>query len=439
MGDGHHTPDDARFREAGLRLAAARVRACEVMPYLATALLALRPVPDPAVPTIGVDARWRLHWNPAWCHDLGIEELAGAWLHEVGHVLRDHGARFSRQGHPPSRARLFNIAGDAAINADLAAARVPLPHHPVLPHHIPGGQPGMTTEQFYQLLLGRDIDGGDGDDGGASRQIGPTADCGSAADGQPRPWERARVADGEGGGPGAAGDGEGGDGFAPGIDELTARVIRRRVADEVAASGQGRGSAPAGLRRWADGVREPAVDWRRELARVARHRLAPTAGRSDYSYQRLSRRSASAPGIVLPAMCGRRPPVITVVVDTSASMSQERLRTCLAELHGILRCVSRATGGLLRLVTCDARPTPALAIRSIRQVELVGGGGTDLRPAIRAAAGAAPRPELIVVLTDGDTPWDVEPPAPTRRVAYVAVLVAGERPVPGWVRPIIVS
>jgi len=40
---------------------------------------------------------------------------------------------------------------------------------------------------------------------------------------------------------------------------------------------------------------------------------------------------------------------------------------------------------------------------------LAGGGGTDMRPLIAEAAQAKPQPGVIVVCTDGYTPWPSEP------------------------------
>lgn len=40
----------------------------------------------------------------------------------------------------------------------------------------------------------------------------------------------------------------------------------------------------------------------------------------------------------------------------------------------------------------------------------MGGGGTDLRSGFAAALRATPRPDVVVVLTDGQTPWPDERP-----------------------------
>jgi predicted metal-dependent peptidase len=52
-------------------------------------------------------------------------------------------------------------------------------------------------------------------------------------------------------------------------------------------------------------------------------------------------------------------------------------------------------------------------------VQLVGGGGTDMRVGIAAAEGTRPRPDVVVVLSDGLTPW---PDQPTRARLVVAIL-----------------
>ena len=53
------------------------------------------------------------------------------------------------------------------------------------------------------------------------------------------------------------------------------------------------------------------------------------------------------------------------------------------------------------------------SVRRAQDIELIGGGGTDQREGIGAALALRPRPDLILVLTDGQTPWpDRRPPVP---------------------------
>jgi Putative metallopeptidase domain len=93
------------------RLRLARMAAVEAMPYFARALFALSPVAVPGLKTAAVDRYWRLYIDPAM---LGTDEgwsiaLAGAVLvHEVGHVLREHGARSDAVDSPVDR-MMWNV------------------------------------------------------------------------------------------------------------------------------------------------------------------------------------------------------------------------------------------------------------------------------------------------------------------------------------------
>src|SRR6202035_641004 len=133
----------------------------------------------------------------------------------------------------------------------------------------------------------------------------------------------------------------------------------------------------------------------------------------DYSYRRPSRRSAVAGPVVLPAL--RRPvPQVGVVCGTPGSVSEGLVAMVLAEVEGLLRALGLARQ--VRVLACDAAVAPVQRVSSARQVELIGGGRTDMGAGIEAAAGLRPRPAVTVVLTDGFTPWPDGPPRGMRVV-----------------------
>jgi predicted metal-dependent peptidase len=76
-------------------------------------------------------------------------------------------------------------------------------------------------------------------------------------------------------------------------------------------------------------------------------------------------------------------------------------------------------------------------VRRVNDVRLVGGGGTDMRAGIVAAESAHPHPDVVVVLTDGYTPW---PDKPTRARLVVAVIgaQAAAEHVPDWATTVVV-
>ncbi|NYV78020.1 VWA-like domain-containing protein, partial [Streptomyces sp. UH6] len=118
------------------------------------------------------------------------------------------------------------------------------------------------------------------------------------------------------------------------------------------------------------------------------------------------------PGVVLPSL-RRRPPRVTVVVDTSGSVSDAELGSALLEVTAI----SRAVGGrrdLVSVVSCDAAARKVGPLCRGEGITLLGGGGTDLREGFATALEARPRPDVVVALTDGQTPWpDHRPPCRT--------------------------
>ncbi|MEV5175340.1 VWA-like domain-containing protein [Streptomyces flaveolus] len=378
------------------KLLAARLHAVKVRPYLAAALFALHVVEDRSVPTMAVDANWRCYVSPGFVARTPVEELAGVWVHEVSHLLRDHHARGERyarehEKHGPgersgtggpstgSRGRLRrNIAADFEINDDIYGDGLPRPAGAVRPSmlRLPDG---LLMEEYLRTAS-------------LSALTAELAwlDCGSGADGQARPWEL------------------GPDG-AHGLSRQERDAVRFRVAEGI----KGRpGHAPEGWRRWAEEVFHPPQPWRQLLGAAVRSAAgAPGAG-EDHSYRRPSRRSAGVPGVLLPSL-RRKPPRVCVVIDTSASVSDAELGSALLEVAAI----SRAVGGrrdLVSVISCDAAAGIAVPLCRAENIALVGGGGTDLRSGFTRALRSRPRPDVIVALTDGQTPWpSAQPPCRT--------------------------
>ena len=120
---------------------------------------------------------------------------------------------------------------------------------------------------------------------------------------------------------------------------------------------------------------------------------------------------------------------VSIVVDTSGSMGQEDLDAALSEVDGVLRStgVSRHQ---VRVLSCDAASSAPVRVRSVRDIRLTGGGGTDMRVGIAAAARTRPAPHVIIVLTDGDTPWPARPGA----ARLVCAIISRDTPhdTPPW-------
>jgi predicted metal-dependent peptidase len=376
------------------KVAAARLWAASAYPYLASALFASPVVAQDGLGGVRVDEWWRMYVDPAAVEGWTAPELGRQFVHHVGHLLRDHADRARSMGLRTEERSQWVDAADAEINDDLPLDQQP-PADPVRPADL-GCEEGLFAEEYFRL---------------GEARAGEGHDCGSGAHGEPEPWEQDPPA-----------------GSDDGVDRDQAELLRRKVAADALAHEREHGTLPEGLRRWAERLVGSRVDWRRELAAELRRGVAAVAGAVDYSYARPSRRAAVAGDVILPAM--RRPsPEVAVVCDTSASITDELLGHALAEVDGVLEAVGLRS---VRVVVCDAAVHAVERIARAGQLagHLLGGGGTDMAAGLAAAVERPPRPQVVVVLTDGYTPWPDRAPAGVRVV--VALLGEHPGPAPDW-------
>lgn len=373
------TPSEQR------QLDLAQMNALDQVPYFAHAIFRLTPVAAPGLGTFAVDPHWRLYLDPDSLTEWAPAEAGAVLAHEVSHLLREHHARAEALGAQIDR-YAWNLATDAAINESLYAAGLPLPDGCITPQNQ--GLPANGIEEAYYAALRSTTPPDDGEPG-----------CGTGAGDAARGYELPAT-----------------DRTHPGLSPAQADISRRQVAQDVQAASASRGTVPAGLQRWADDtLAPPKVNWRKELRSQVRRAVTwARGGGADTTYTRPGRRVM--PGILTPAT--QTPHVtVAVVVDTSGSMSPAQLQAALAELGSIAKH-SRAG---LTVATVDTHAHVQHNVRRAEEVTLTGGGGTDMRVGIRAvqAVRGARRPDVIVVLTDGFTPW---PDTPTRQRLIVTLI-----------------
>jgi predicted metal-dependent peptidase len=439
---------------------AARLKLVKERPYLASALWALKIIECPGLRTMACDQWWRLYVDPSILQKWNVEEIAGVLYHEILHLLRDHAGRAQAFAAEPTA---WNIAADLEVNDDLRGEGIKLPGQPLFPEAF-GLSKGRLAEEYYthasssQPSAGRseesDLAGSEGaqsskgeensgqaeaeslqdakkgeklasEASGGSSSASQTGkfpspgagSCGSCTHGRPEPWEF-----------GPPGKSE-----VPGISKAEAELIRRKVAEEIREHSKSRGRVPGHLRRWAEEKLQPKVDWRRLLGVAIRHALADVAGASDYSYRRPSRRSWVVPGVVSPSL--RKPaPGVGVIVDTSGSVSQELLARALAEIKKILRAAGHHG---VHVLSVDAAVQTCRRVFSLRQVELLGGGGTDMGRGLERVSKLRPRPEVAIVITDGHTPWPEKGP---ERIRVIVVRTDHNSPkAPEWAKEVVID
>lgn len=462
---------------AAEKLRAGRARAAFLRWYFRHALYALVPRETKMVPTCGVDQFGRLYYNPSFVHSVSVEELAVVLLHEIGHVLRRHYERGRALGVTEATQHIANIAQDCELNDDLRdeiAERKdlpPLPGKPWFPADI-GCEDNQVWEIYYAHImdhceafakeiseqLGDSPDGEQPGQGGSQNQQqngnrgekngnqsgnasgsdsasgqgqskpgkgnrpgqqgqgsghGPNSQqggwngrhkCGSAAHGVKQPWEDPSPSQGGG----------------EGIDNADWRDIEKRVARDIRDEAKkSRGTVPGHWVEWADDVLRPVrIPWEQEIAGEVRWAINDVAGLVIHTYRRPSRRQSAVPDVLLPSM--RRPvPVVAIVGDTSGSMSEEDL----ALVRGTVSDIAQAMGATVAFIATDAAVHGGVQrVHDGRHAVLAGRGGTDMRVGIECAiTEVAPRPDVVVVITDCYTPWPEEDPP-------VRVIVAAVRP-----------
>lgn len=400
--------------------------------------------------------------NP--CRSCGATEhhpiayLGGAVAHEAWHPLRQHAQRFMDLGIPATDDVLddWGISTDEEINDDLmiifASENQPrlcippthlnLPKHHGHPDHklaehyfflhrdnprpkkdgqkkpgqgrgegqkvqSQGQQPGegqgkgegqkgegQKGDKPGQQGEGQGQSGdqpGGGGQGAGQGQDDSRNDHGSAVDGQPRPWDLGEPKEGD---------------VNTGISEVEARMVRKQVAKNIVQASKSRGTVPGGYLRWAEKQLEgPKYDWRAELAKALRWAINRRHGDSIRTFRRLSRRCVSIGyKAILPSSYDPSP-TVCIVQDTSGSMSERAISESLAEAEAIVR----ATGAEVNFLACDMHADKVQRVSNVRTLAIHGGGGTDMRVGIRAALKSKPKPNVVVLFTDGFTPWPEQP------------------------------
>ncbi|MGA2030780.1 MAG: hypothetical protein ABSG68_00860 [Thermoguttaceae bacterium] len=176
---------------------------------------------------------------------------------------------------------------------------------------------------------------------------------GSAADGQPRPWED---------GPPSAEN--------PGLAEHEQNIVEAAVAKAIEQYQQQRGcgSVPGGLARQAADLLHPKVDPAKELLAKVQYAVGCTSGFGDFTYRKFNRRQPAG-GALLPAHV-QPIPRVTVIVDTSGSMEKTDLATALGVIANALRSLPDPRG--LRVLAGDTAVACAKNVFRPEQIELSG-------------------------------------------------------------------
>ena len=328
--------------------------------------------------TAATDGR-NFYYNSRFIKLLRPKEIEFLFGHEVLHCVYDH---FGRRGNRDPQ--LFNIANDYCVNADLIKHKVGEKITSVPCLHDPKYD-GMSSEEVYDILY----------------EKADKIDIGKLLD-----QMIDEHLDGEGDGD-SEGDGDGeevdGSGKGKGRPRITAEE-RQAIKDEIkeamlaaAATVDGAGNLPAGVKRLIQDLTEPKMDWR-ELLRM---QLESTI-KSDFTWMRASRKGWHMDA-VMPGM--KQEPMIDIAVglDASGSISGQMLKDFLGEIQGIMESFPAYR---IHVVTFDTEAYNPVQYDSdnlddICDYEIKGGGGTDFDCVYNYLKEHEIEPKRLVMFTDG--------------------------------------
>lgn len=319
--------------------------------------------------TAATDGR-NFYYNSRFINMLTAKEVEFLFGHEVLHCVYDH---FGRRGE--REPRLWNVANDYAVNADLKKHNIGQ-FITTVPALYDRKYEGLSSEEIYddlynnaekinldelvERILDEHMDG-DGDSDGNDSQEGS---------GRPRmsAEERARVR-----------------------DEIKEALLSAAQATSDA------GQIPAGIRRMIKEITEPKMNWR-ELLRM---QLESTI-KNDWSWLKPSRRGWHVDA-VMPGMKNDQLIDIVVAIDASGSISEGMLRAFLGEVQNIMDSFPAFR---IHIITFDTEIYNPVDYNSdnlddICDYEISGGGGTDFTAIYHYLKNQEIEPMRLVVFTDG--------------------------------------
>lgn len=291
---------------------------------------------------------------------LSDKELVGVILHENLHKVYQHHWLWKELWK--ESAQLANMAADYVINFEIVDLSAKYPDFIKLPEQglYDEKYRGMDTKQVFELLK----KGGEG--GGKSGGF-------DVHDFNDLPVE---------------------------VQEEVRKEIEQAVRQGQLLAGKQGGDVSRSL----EDLTKPKVDWREQLREFMSE---VSTGKDDSTWRRPNRRWI-AEDMYMPSTVSETMGTLVVGIDTSGSISGELVSRFLSEVVGICDNVRPEA---LHILDVDAevakhRVFAQDELHKVAQIDrLHGGGGTDMREIFHYVDKHNLKPEAVVVLTDGYTPF----------------------------------
>lgn len=411
------------------RIIRARIKLQETEPYYGYLVLNLKPKKEEKkVPTMGVDGKGNLYYNPSFVEDITQKEVKGVLTHEVLHCSFQHPGR--RGNRNPE---IWGIAVDIVVNNLLEQENgIELPEGGIIPRNdkIELGQ-GITidkiseksSEEIFDELYSKmpnkkcskcngtgkcqKCDGsGKQDDGNGGKEkcdncdgSGKCPNCsgtGKELEGKKLPKGFDKHIQNEDSEEVKGQKGEGQEGEGQGGEKDWEELMNNAMV--IAENQKEQGNLPAGLKRRIKEVKGTKENWKQILYRYISRNIP-----NDFSYQRPSKRSR-AMGVFMPKTKKENLDVV-VGVDTSGSISEKELKNFVAQ---ILRINNSFQNVNITVLVLDYDIQNVVKLQGsqkqiLKDLKLKGGGGTDMRKVTEWIEENKKRTQVCVVLTDGKT------------------------------------
>ena len=319
------------------RMVRSRIKLLLSFPFFGALALNLQLVEvedDKACPTAAVDGK-HLFYNPKFVAKLSTPELNFIVLHEVLHPALGHLWRKGNRNHVK-----WNFATDYCINTMINELDRAIFKMPTGILYDPKYD-GMAAEEVYELLPDPEkLQGQSGAHGGKGNSGGQDPN------GSHDSWSNSGGKDGE-------------------------EEWKNQVA-AAAGLGMGRGSMPAGLKRYLKYLQHPRKNWLEVLSEFISYEV------NDYSFNPPDRRYAHM-DLILPDFSEQVETIksLVVAIDTSGSVDDGKLSVFMSEIIGLINQFAGVTGVLMYF---DAHVAAVYDLEEPGTWEPKGGGGTDFRP-----------------------------------------------------------
>lgn len=343
------------------------------------------------LPTAATDMK-TLWINPEFVESINDDVLVFVLAHEIDHAAKKHCLR--RGSRHPTK---WNIACDYSDNLFLKDCGFKVWEHALLDERFRDESKfAMSADRIFNILAKEEQDE---QSSGGQRGQGDDDD-----------------EDGQGSGQGQPGIGQpGGAHHSPMLGDIQEpeelndpvaqdkleRDIQQKVA-QAATMAKMMGNMPGALERFVDQILKPQVPWYEKL-RYLMAEMKP----EDEDWSRRNRRCRT---IYLPTDYTERMGGVGIINDTSASISDEELVKMNSEANSVIEDLKPEW---VRILWADTKVASEQLFEpgDAFTPKPAGGGGTDMRVPLKAIEEY--EPEVVLLFTDGETPWpSEEPPYP---------------------------